>query len=1121
MSDKENTGKIPDEPSVGTPKPPTTRTSSAKWIAVIIALIAVIGVLGGILATHYSAASSTTGSTATLSSQIGAINQNGTYVTNITASGSFKNVTVYYGDGSSQLLSYKGSSTLTIKHTYANPGEYYIFADINYGSKQGYFMEPVKVNPEFPSAQYAYRSLSVDPLSSSPQLVNNISNIFTPGSYMTLDFLPAVGGGSYQIVQQTLTMGNGTSVISQKNVPYVYDTQSQGYIVPIQSVTYGGLQMGMYYLEVNTTTAPVNTTQTITASVVNNATQNFTADQSFMSPAGTTLSGISGGGMQFERTNVIYGAHTAVNFTLASELYLGSSTNVSVSYGSLTYVNEKGSTIHVVAGQTTSLNASTQLTLTQGTNLTFNTATTTELNSTTTVNWFYGADPSVTTLNGTNVGFLEAINNVSVSETLHGTTTVPLNNGQFNASDEITTTYYIDFPVISAVSQQSSTVTSFTNAEPQYSGGYNTLDPAVAYYTADSEILYNTLLPLDTYNGSATNSFVPLLAAKLPTTTNGGVNTHWENSTANPGKPNILTTPSGTSYDYTVAPGTNYTFYINNNTKFANNDKTTAWDVMYSFTRDILFDAGSPGTPGWIIAQYLLPGNPYVSNTFYNITQNMTVNNSTNSITLHFQQPMSQDLVYQIFEGPGASVMDAKWLEAHGAGITWTPKGFLSYEAYGNQINYNTYVQNHVMADGPYEVSYIIPGSQVTLVANPNYVSPGPWYPKPSIGRINILYPSSNEQAYLLLKSGQAQNAVLSTQYWNQTQDMVKSGDLSTYGFSTLGIYFFTYNLNVNKSMLHSIYSGANLPSTFFMNPNVRKAFSYAFNYSEYFSQQVGNAIYNTTFFSPYVGMLPPGMLYNQTATSLVKSGTPVVNANGKEPFQIDQAKKYLNYFLNGTSKTGQTDVGKTMGITYSNGKVLYNGHSLVVPLFVPTNYPSVLAGATTWSKDLQKIMPGASFPVISIPFTDVIAYTAQNMNPMPVGWAAWYPDYPYPTDYLLPLSLPMNGSLFMGADQFTPYFVGNTSNSIHNTTEASQMMQILSAYQNGTSNSTNPTLAKKWFDTTNALAINTTMRVYIGQQQNHWTISSKISSNDMKNYQENTMIADTYLLLYNLLTYT
>ncbi|HKJ97170.1 MAG TPA: hypothetical protein VJ944_05470, partial [Thermoplasmataceae archaeon] len=119
MENNEDKGKAPEEPKVtAPPSPPRKPSTSGKWIAVIIALLVVIGVLGGLLATHYAPAAPS-GPSATLSSKVGAINQNGTYSTNITATGSFKNMTVYDGDGHSQLLNYSGSNTVKVVHHYA------------------------------------------------------------------------------------------------------------------------------------------------------------------------------------------------------------------------------------------------------------------------------------------------------------------------------------------------------------------------------------------------------------------------------------------------------------------------------------------------------------------------------------------------------------------------------------------------------------------------------------------------------------------------------------------------------------------------------------------------------------------------------------------------------------------------------------------------------------------------------------------------------------------------------------------------------------------------------------------------------------------------------------------
>lgn len=1104
MSDSGDKKSTSGEPSIGNSR--NKGSTSTKWIVVVVALLAVVGVMGGVLATNYSAGKAPVGANAVLSSKVGAIDQNGTYSTSITASSTFKNMTIYFGDGSSQLASYNGNNTVQISHTYKNPGEYYIFADINYGSSHSYYLEPVKVTPQYPSTKYAYRSMSVDPLASSPQLISNLTNIFKPGSHIVLNFVPAVGGGGNQIVQQTFSLSNQSGSVSHRSVPYIYNTNSKAYQVPVQTETYGKLATGMYMLEINTTSAPVNTSQTVSAKVSSTSLTDFKAGQEYISSTGTMLKH-NLTTLQFKRTNLTYGANTTANYTNGAALFLWTSANLTVNYGSVV-VGAKTFT----SGSFT-VNASTALSLSSSTNVTFNNGASAELNDTATVSSFSGASSSITTNNATVIMFTSSAGNVSVTSVLSGTTTVPLNNGQYNNAEAVTTSYFIDYPVVDRVAAQSGASSSFTNAEPNLPGGYNTLDPATAYYQADTEILSSALMTLVTYNGSSTSSFVPLVAKQLPSFNNGEINNNYVNKT--------VKTPWGSSYQYNVTPGENYTFAVNQQIKFANGNPVTAWDVMYSLTRTLLFAGGSPGTSGWILAQYFLPGNYFKTNTFYNITTNMTVDNSTNTITFHFQEPMNPSFAFQIFSSVGTWVEDSSWYIQHGAGITWNATGFHNYKKYGDLRNYNSYVQNHIMSDGAYQVSYIIPGTQVTLIRNPNFVSPGPWYPAAKINTINIVYPHTNQQAYLLLKSKQAQNAFLPTTYWNQTKSLANSGQLSIYGFPTLSINFYNFNLYINQTILHSLDQSSNVPSYFFVNPNVRKAFAYAFNYSLYFATQVGNDVYNTTFYSPYVGMLPPGMLYNQTAQNLMSSGTSVVNANGHEPFQLSMARKYISYFLNGTPSSTNHDTGSAMSVKLQNGKVEYNGNPLVVPIIVPVNNPTSTAAVSTWGADLQKILPGASFPIIDLPLTQLFgAYSVEGQNPMPISWGGWNPDYPFPTDYLLPMAMPLNGSFYMGAASFTPYNVGNTSHSAYNLSEAASMNQELRALDNATSNATNPTAAKHWFQVTNAMVVNSTNEIYAGQTHRYFTISSSINGNDLTAYQQNVMFGGKGILLFNLLGY-
>lgn len=1270
MENNEDKAKTPSEPKVSATPPPPRKpvSSSTKWIAVIVALLVVIGVLGGLLATHYYVPpAGPTGPSAMISTTNGTIQQNQTYSTTINATGTFQNMTVYYGDGASQLINYSNSNSVKVSHQYANPGQYYILGLINYSSSnQGYYLSKVTVAPNLTLAQNGYRPWVLNPDSSSTQLYSPISNILSPGSSMQLN----AGGFDqpnyvYQIIQQSLTMNNLSGQVSQQSIPYYYNYGNGVYTAPVTSTSYSNMMAGMYMLNITTKSALVNGPQSVTTTVANSQTQ--MVHVSLGSPAstfyafngGSTIVGTGSQNLTFglSNANVTYGMGDNATFMYGLSLNLTSGTNLTLISGSASYVLGTGPSISIngtnpatnytvvpsgaqviigtgaqvvfnsaasgylysninhqsftgnytlgfstptpvmiinhaagvspvtynagtsftslngttmsvgktnvtfapttsaLLGQSTDvvmttagnvsstgnvynasgiltanatthtyfLNAGENYTFASNANVTFNTAATSLMIDTSATSMELSGDMNAmfTLVNTTKATFTsmgantQVWTSVTVNTVLTGTGSVSLTNGNYNPNDITTTYYYEDFPVTPKVTQEggASAASVFTNAEPNAPGGYTTLDPSLAYYTADSEVLNNALLQLDTYNGSSTSNFVPQAAAYLPSTTNGGIN-YGPSGYSNYTK----TTPWGTTYAVNITPGENYTFYINNKTVFNNGAKLSAWDVMYTFTRTLLFDAGSPGTGGWVIAQYLLPGDYFSSNTFYNITQNITVNNASNSITFHFQTPMPASLVFQIFASSGTWIEPANWFIAHGAGISWTPAGFENYKSEGNIANYNTYIQNHIMADGPYMISYIIPGSQVTMVKNPNYVAPNNYFRAGTIDTINLLYLSSNEQAYLLLKSGQATQASLPTSYWNETQAMVKAGQIAKYGFPTLSLYFYTFTQNTNLSLLGSVTSQANLPSNLFENPNVRKAFAYAYNYSIYYNRQVGNQIYNTTFLSPYAGMLPAGMLYNQSLADLSAAGAQVINGgNGLQPFQLAQSQKYWGIFMNSTG----TDGPSAMGISTSAGKVVFNGKPLSVPIMIPNSDPTDKAAVTTWGSDIAQVISGATAFPVELPLTDIFAsYAIPGQNPMAISWGGWAPDYPYPTDYLLPMGMPLNSSTYMGPAGYTPYVVGNSSASVYNLSEAAFMQAELSALNNATNNATNPAAAEHWFHVANEMIVNSTIQVYIGQRYLYWTFNSKVNGNDVLAYQQNIMIGGGQDLQYNLMSY-
>jgi ABC-type transport system substrate-binding protein len=674
------------------------------------------------------------------------------------------------------------------------------------------------------------------------------------------------------------------------------------------------------------------------------------------------------------------------------------------------------------------------------------------------------------------------------------------------------TAYYADVPVFSSAKEYQAATTTFTfvNAEAE-TGGYKTLDPAIEYDTVSYEIVLNTMATLVGYNGSSSSQFFPYLAAYLPTTTNGGINTNYNNYTVNVA-PSIAGY-SG-SYKVSIKPYENYTFHIRSNATFADGNKVTAWDVAFSFARLLLFDAGSPGTGGWINAQYLLPGVYYSSNTFWNITQNITWNNATNNVTFHFQSPMAPSLVFEVLGfTSGVQILEASWVQAHGGGIGWNTSAFAAYQAHASAGDYISYLVNNVMASGPYTIDYTVPASEVVLIANPNYNPPaGGNEPKPSIKMVIIEYIGQDSTRYLQLKSGYAYAAGIPTNEWYLAQGLQKSGTINIYPFPTISIYWYNLNTNINETLLASTFPSANIPQTFFDSVQVRRAFADAYNYEYYLAQQVGNSVYNTTFATGYAGMLPYGMLGYQSNATLVASGVSLPQYDLTNAEQNWTAFEHSAYFA---------AEGLSIGPT---GTILYKGAPLNIPLAIFSADPVDVEGATTWGTNLATFIAGASFPVEPESFPTLLGWQVPTQNPAPVYELGWAPDYPYPTDYMGPMAYPAITSTYPGADGYYPSWFSNSSNPVSGLAgmkvQYDNLTAMVNEYLNGAA-AGNPTIALQNFHALNEMLVNMTFYVYLYQASSFWLINSHITGSSITNYQENVMMGGGGDLMYNYLTLT
>ncbi|MGC9071804.1 MAG: ABC transporter substrate-binding protein, partial [Acidilobus sp.] len=356
-------------------------------------------------------------------------------------------------------------------------------------------------------------------------------------------------------------------------------------------------------------------------------------------------------------------------------------------------------------------------------------------------------------------------------------------------------------------------------------GGPYSFDPDIDYESVGFEVISNIFGTLIQYYGANTTRFIPVLASYIPTIGNG-------------------ISPNLTIYTFQLRPGL----------KASNGDPITAYDVWYSVIRDVLCSGGTPGTPGWILTQYLIPN--YTPFTFVVTAPNDTqaaeeiisavsYNNATDSITFHLAAPTSPEAFFTAIADPlGAGVLDAKWLESVGDGINFTglydnnmtqlAEALYQYEQTCNEGSYNAEVQwppSTAGFTGPYYIAAYTPGQSVVLKPNPYWPSDITYMPKPN-DTVVIYWVKDPETAYEMFASGQADIVTgLPSSYIPLLEGLEAKGQADLYEFPTLSEFFFIFVLNVSQSALHSLNPAYTIPPWYFANPLVREAFAYAFNY--------------------------------------------------------------------------------------------------------------------------------------------------------------------------------------------------------------------------------------------------------------------------------------------------
>ena len=595
---------------------------------------------------------------------------------------------------------------------------------------------------------------------------------------------------------------------------------------------------------------------------------------------------------------------------------------------------------------------------------------------------------------------------------------------------------------------------SVINVAENVPGGPFSLDPQVSYDTYSQEVEANIFSTLLIYNGSSTTQFIPMAATEVPSVANGGI-----------------------SPDYTT-----YTFQIRPSLKFSNGDPLTAYDVWYSTVRNLLFVGGNTGTPDWILAQYLVPGltgAPIMSATNdtadFNVIMNaVTYSNSSNTVTFKLVNPTAPQLFSEALAWqPGAGILDANWLQQVGAGITFTPAGFYAYENQGNFDGFNMKVRWGPVASGPYMIQSLVLGQSVTLVANPGF--PG----VPGIPAVNntvvIQWVKDAETAYNLFTSGQADIVWMQPSYVALMPKLVAEGKAAMYEIPSLSCFQFIFNLNVNQVNMKSDFgSQYHVPSDYFTNLKVREAFAYAFNYTNYLDEILGNKRYGIDFGSSYAGMIIPGLPNNVPPNQLQNVPT----------YDLAKAKQLLR-------QSGEYDT------------------SINIPVVVVAQASGQFAAAQMWAEALNSIDPNIVLTPVYVPFEMILSYTIGGQNSIPIYLLSWTADYPYPSDFVDPSY--KEGGFLPARNGWTVEYLNSTGHA----DQAAMFAQMNSLIK--TADSTpNATLAAQDYKEVEQIAINLYMYVYTFVPNFFWVVKPYMNGYQGQiSYQENPMLGGNGLYFW------
>ncbi|MGB2578514.1 peptide/nickel transport system substrate-binding protein [Elusimicrobium simillimum] len=336
-----------------------------------------------------------------------------------------------------------------------------------------------------------------------------------------------------------------------------------------------------------------------------------------------------------------------------------------------------------------------------------------------------------------------------------------------------------------------------------HKGEMQSLDPIYSYDAVTQGLIMNVYDTVIKFKGSSITEFEPLISTKVPSVENGLISND----------------------------GLTYTFPIRKGVKFHDGTELTAEDVKYSMLRFMLSDrAGGPSN--LLLEPILGVSSTRGPNGTYTITDKEiqeAVKVIGDNVVIKLKRPFSPFLSIM---ARWSYVVSQKWCADNGQ---WDG-GISTWKKFNNTDRDSSYLFDHMNGTGPFKLlRWDIPAKRLTLTANENY-----FLGAAKIKNILLMTVDEPSTMRLMLESGDIDLAEISTKFDAQfagRDEIVIADNLPR--LKTDPVVFFTLDINTtaNPDVGSGKLDGNGIPSDFFTDKDLRKAFAYSFDYQAFLKE--------------------------------------------------------------------------------------------------------------------------------------------------------------------------------------------------------------------------------------------------------------------------------------------